>query len=127
MSESARGAADREREQMLGWAREVLRLLEAHPKQLLRGFAAQSVTANASGRGWGELVVTLARGPETLRLFVVPRLAMTRAFRLTPSFAVSHADDTPADTRVKEAVIDVFARALERYVAARRAAPPGNE
>jgi hypothetical protein len=113
-------AADRERraalEARLG---ELLVLLRDHPKRLLRGFAPSAVTARATGAGWGELHVELARGEVHLGLRLLPRAAAPRGFVTTERFTLMHDEDTPADTDEKRHLLDLVARGLERYVRAR--------
>lgn len=98
---------------------ELLRILEANPKQVLRGWRAASVDDRDEARGWGDLVVVLTKGDDRLRLFVEPREGAGHAFVALPHFAVTHDAATPIRGEERERVVVTLARALERYVAPR--------
>ena len=115
--------ADRRRRASLeAWLREALAALAGHPKRLLHGFAPDAVAARATGAGWGELLVTLRRDRERLRVRILPREVAPHGFCTTPHFTVMHDADTPVDTDDKRRTLDVVARGFERYVAARERA-----
>ena len=115
--------ADRRRRASLEvWLREALAALAGHPKRLLQGFEPDAVAARATGAGWGELVVTLRRDRERLRVHILPRDVAPHGFCTTPHFTVMHDADTPVDTDDKRRTLDIVARGFERYVAARERA-----
>lgn len=107
---------DRLRRALEDRTRDLLHLLETNPRRLLRGFEAAAVTSRAEDDAW-EVQLELRRGDERLSVRFLPRAAARHAFRLTPHFAVMHDEATPADTDERREVLDVLARAVERYVA----------
>ncbi len=107
---------DRLRRALEERTRELLRLLETNPRRLLRGFETAVVTSRAEADAW-EVQFELRRGDERLGVRFLPRAAAPHAFKLTPHFAVMHDEATPADTEERRQLLDVLARAVERYVA----------
>ena len=94
----------------------LLARLQSHPRRLLRGYALDGVTAQGADKGWGEVVLRLHRGNDALVLHVLASDAVEHAFVKTERFAVFHSSATPVETDEKRSLIDLVARAIERFV-----------
>ena len=95
--------------------RDMLGRMLAHPARPLRGFIVAEVSCVATGEGWGQLRLGLARGDGRLTFFVRPRETVPHAFAETARFAWMHDGATPVDTPEKRKIADLLARGFERH------------
>lgn len=143
---------DRTRRALEAKTRELLALLEGNPRRLLLGFRAVEVSTRDADGSWEVRFVLQrdaerqpaegaerepsegaerapsqapSRVSERIGVRFVPREAAPFAFKRTATFAVMHDEDTPVDTDERRGLLDLLARAIERYlgrVVAERAA-----